>query len=71
MRHEAREDEMTKLTDMGTTGLIEYAATRQPGRRAAIARTTCSRILRRRYGSDEAVIRFRRAVSQALDRRSA
>lgn len=56
-----------KLSDMGTTGLIDYVAGQRGGRRIALAKINAERVLRGRYATNpgEAVRRFRLALADA------
>ena len=58
------------LSDMGTTGLIEYAAGAGSTRNVALAIGRCRRILRQRGYKDGALYRFSCAVHNAHARRA-
>lgn len=52
-----------KLSDMGTTGLIDYVLTHPAGRLRAMASGRAKNVLRRRGYPDLALFRFSSAVA--------
>ena len=57
-----------KLSDMGTTGLINYVASQLPGRRFALALANASRVIQKRYRDGRVVSKFQRACYKAQDK---